>query len=396
MSGKTIKNFVSIAVIAVFGLHVASAKDGITITIPRRSKLTPVQRLNREGVDAVRKHDYEKAGSLFYKAYLYDPSDPFTLNNLGYISEIQGQLDRAHRFYQLASQQGTNADIDRSNAKELEGKPMNFAFENLQDVPMRVNRMNVDAMNLLSNGRGFEATALLQKALSLDAKNPFTLNNLGVANEAIGDYDNALKYYGAASQMRSDEPVVVAENQTWRGKPVSKMAEASAKRLQSKLSNMNSAEAHSIMLTMRGVTATNQNDWLTARQNFLQAYSLNPESAFALNNRGYVAERDGDLESAQFFYEKARTAYDSTSRVGLATQRYAEGRNLSEVATDSNQKVDYALDKYRQQRRQEQGPVELVPRGGTPERDTNQSPGKQPPANAPSPVPPSSENQAPQ
>ena len=226
MSGKTIKTFISIAVIAVFSLNVASAKDGITITIPRRSKLTPVQRLNREGVDAVRKHDFDKAGALFYKAYLYDPADPFTLNNLGYISEIQGQLDRAHKFYQLASEQGTNANIDRSNAKDLEGKPMNYAFDSLQDLPMRVNRMNVDAMSLLSNARGFEATGLLQKALALDSKNPFTLNNLGVAHESIGDYDNALKYYGEAAQMNSSEAVVVAQNQAWRGKPVSKMAEA--------------------------------------------------------------------------------------------------------------------------------------------------------------------------
>jgi Flp pilus assembly protein TadD len=396
MSGKTIKTFISIAVIAVFSLNVASAKDGITITIPRRSKLTPVQRLNREGVDAVRKHDFDKAGALFYKAYLYDPADPFTLNNLGYISEIQGQLDRAHKFYQLASEQGTNANIDRSNAKDLEGKPMNYAFDSLQDLPMRVNRMNVDAMSLLSNARGFEATGLLQKALALDSKNPFTLNNLGVAHESIGDYDNALKYYGKAAQMNSAEAVVVAQNQAWRGKPVSKMAEASSKRLQSKLRNMNSEEAHSIMLTMRGVSATNQNDWITARQDFLTAYSLNPESAFALNNRGYVAERDGDLESAQFFYEKARKAFDSTTRVGLATQRYAEGRNLSDVATDSNQKVDNALDRYRQQRRLEQGPVELVPRGGATEKNSNQPPEKQPPSNAPSPVPPTSETQSPQ
>jgi hypothetical protein len=31
-------------------------------------------------------------------------------------------------------------------------------------------------------------------------------------------------------------------------------------------------------------------------------------SAFSLNNRGYVAEMDGDLETAQFFYGKARKA----------------------------------------------------------------------------------------
>src|SRR5690242_6109284 len=35
--------------------HAGELKD-IKINIPRRSKLTPVQRLNREGVEAIRKH----------------------------------------------------------------------------------------------------------------------------------------------------------------------------------------------------------------------------------------------------------------------------------------------------------------------------------------------------
>ena len=380
MPGKSLKLIV-IVLIASLGLHVAWSRDGLRITIPRRSQLTPVQRLNREGVDAVRKHAYEKAGAFFYKAYLYDPTDPFTLNNLGYISELQGQLDRAQKFYDMASKQGSNADIDRSSAKGLEGKPMRAAFESLQDVPMRVNRMNVDAMSLLAQGRGFEATALLHNALSLDSQNPFTLNNLGVADEAIGDYDNALKYYGAAAALRSSEPVVVTQNQSWRGRPVSKMAEASARRLEARVRQMDPAESSVIMLTMRGVTAANQNDWSEARRDFLKAYSLDSASAFTLNNRGYVAERDGDLETAQFFYAKARRADDASARVGLATQRSAEGQNLAVVATDSNRKVDSALDTYRQDRRRQEGPIELIPRG--PAGDSKEPPQNQPPANAP-------------
>ena len=82
--------------------HVGELKD-LKINIPRRSKLTPVQRLNREGVEAVRKHKFSKAEQLFYKAYLYDPGDAFTLNNLGYVSELQGQIERAQNYYQLAS-----------------------------------------------------------------------------------------------------------------------------------------------------------------------------------------------------------------------------------------------------------------------------------------------------
>ncbi len=101
-----------------------------------------------------------------------------------------------------------------------------------------------------------------------------------------------------------------------------------------------------------------------------------PTAHSPLNNRGYVAEKDGDLETAQFFYDKARKAGDSNARVGLATQHAAEGKNLSEVATDSNQKVDGELDKYSQQRRRESGPIELTPRNNTPEGTSEVPPEK--------------------
>jgi tetratricopeptide (TPR) repeat protein len=218
----------------------------------------------------------------------------------------------------------------------------------------------------------------LTKALATDPQNPFTLNNLGVAHEAIGDFDNALKYYGQAAGQNSSEPVVVTMSESWRGRPVSKMAAESARRLQKRLHDMNPSEAKSVKFTMRGVSAANQNDWAAARQDFLTAYSLNPQSAFSLNNRGYVAERDGDLETAQFFYEKARKADDSGARVGLATHQFAEGKDLVTVAADSNEKVDSALDEYSRQRRRETGPIELTPRGGT-----EPSPEKQPPPNSP-------------
>src|ERR1700735_3236668 len=112
---RVVARFAVFALVGVcFGLPQVQGQD-LKITLPRRSQLTPVQRLNRDGVDAVRKQQYDKAEALFYKAYLYDPSDPFTLNNLGYIAELQGELDRAQQFYKLASEQGTDAYIDRSN-----------------------------------------------------------------------------------------------------------------------------------------------------------------------------------------------------------------------------------------------------------------------------------------
>jgi tetratricopeptide (TPR) repeat protein len=385
MVTKTANRMAALALIALIagsGLALAHASDTLTITLPMRSKLSPVQRLNRDGVLAVQKHEYDRAEALFLKAYLYDPSDPFTLNNLGYISELQGQLDRAHRFYQLALEQSCNAAIDMSSAKGLKGKPMQAAVENLQDRPMQVNRMNIDAMRLLDEGRGFEASTLLQQALSLDPQNPFTLNNLGVANESLGDYENALHYYRAAAGQRSSEPVVVTVDRAWRGKSVSDMAAASADRLEKRIRLVDTNSARALMLSRRGVFAENQNDWPAARDYFLRAYSADPSNAFSLNNLGYVSEREGDLETAKFFYEKARRAQDAGARVGMATDSGAQGKSLFDVASGSDHKVDGVLDIYSIERHRQTGPIELTPRDGTstPESPEQPSQNAQPPA----------------
>jgi len=97
---------------------------------------------------------------------------------------------------------------------------------------------------------------------------------------------------------------------------------------------------------------------------------------------------DGDLETAQFYYDKAREAGDANARVGLATQRSAEGKKLFSVALDSDRQVDGELDRYSQQRRRETGPIELTPRGGTSGDNSDQQtpavPTNVPPAAAPS------------
>jgi len=49
--------------------------------------------LNQEGVQEIHKHHYEKAEPRSIKLTCWIPDDPFTLNNLGYIAELQGQVD---------------------------------------------------------------------------------------------------------------------------------------------------------------------------------------------------------------------------------------------------------------------------------------------------------------
>lgn len=349
--------FMAAMAAAVCGPQPAQAGE-LKINIPRHSKLTPVQQLNREGVEAVRKHNYAKAERLFYKAYLFDPDDPFTLNNLGYIAELQGQLDRAEQFYTLATEQSSEAVIARASAKRVEGRPMSEALA-VNDQPLQVNHANVEAVRLLSQGRAPEADMLLQKTLKQDPQNAFTLNNLGVAKELEGENEEALRYFDQASLGGPDATAIVTVDRNWRGKPVSEMAQRNATSLREHLSRAQDVEEQVAELNLRGVSAVNRNELRKADADFRKAYALDPNNAFTLNNLGFVAEMVGDRETAQFFYDHARQAGGANAVVGVATRRTEEGKKLFAVAADSDTRVDVKVAQERNTLRLQHQPVAL-------------------------------------
>src|SRR6266576_2351815 len=130
---------------------VATAWAGdLRITLPKRSKPTPVQQLNRDGVKAIEKQKFDKAEKLFYKAYLLDPNDPFTLNNLGYISELQGKVERAQRYYELAAKENNSETvIAEASERKIEGQKLSQVTGSYGSLELRINRGNIQAMALL-------------------------------------------------------------------------------------------------------------------------------------------------------------------------------------------------------------------------------------------------------
>ncbi len=363
MSWKQLVVGVSMSILLGFGGR-AQAGD-FTITLPRRSHLTPVQRLNQEGVQELRKNRIEKAETAFYKAYLLDPTDPFTLNNLGYISELKGQVDRAQSFYALAGKEASDAAIAKASSPRLEGRTLKEALA-IPDMPLQINHDNVEAVRLLSQGRGPEADLLLQRTLKADPNNIFTLNNMGVAKEMEGESEAALKYYDSAAAQGSDAAAVVTLNRSWRGKPVSAMAAQNAQNLRRRLETQMTLETRIAELNTRGVSAINRNELRAAEQDFRKAYALDPNNAFAANNIGYVAEIQGDRETAQFFYDKAQSLGGANTPVGLATRSSAEGQPLASVASENDSKVEAKVLQERDLRRQQNEPVRLLRRDNTP------------------------------
>ena len=359
---------------SLFGLTLAallscSAARGFDfrINIPKRTKPTQVQQLNRDGVNAIQKHDYDTAKKLFYRAYLLDPDDPFTLNNLGYMAELEGDMDRAQRFYDLAQQQSSDALVDRADTDKTVGKTVSQVAGHAEQGNMQVNQLNIRALQLLLKDRAPEADVVLTQSLALEPNNPFTLNNLGFAKEKEGDLEAALQYYSKAAAVKSREPVVITIHKDWRGRPISDVAADNVEKVRMLIRQEQGAKtlARVARLNLQGVSALNRNDKRTARQYFEQAYKLDPTDAFTLNNMGYVAEMDGDRESAQFFYAKAQQADHSSQLVGVSNRPEAQGHKLASVADDSQTQVEGKMEAAIQQRRTKGGTPALRRRGAT-------------------------------
>jgi Flp pilus assembly protein TadD len=119
-------------------------------------------------------------------------------------------------------------------------------------------------------------------------------------------------------------------------------------------------------LNLRGVSALNRNDRKSARTYFEQANKLDPQDAFTLNNMGYVAELDGDRETANYLYGKARAAEDAAALVGVATRKDAEGRPLYRVSDRNENDLAALMEAARTQRQQSGEKVQLKRRDGTP------------------------------
>ena len=389
MSMRSTKlHLVILALALSLGAPFANSGD-LRIKLPKRTEATPVQKLNREGVKEVQKHNLDKAQKLFYRAYLIDPDDPFTLNNLGYISELQGKVERAQRYYELAAKENNSETvIAEASARKLQGHKLSEITASYGNLDLRVNRGNMQAMVLLQQGRNQEAEDVLRETLKLDPHNPFTLNNLGFAMEGQGNLEEALRYYNDASLTHSTEPVVVALDSRWRGKPISDIAFRNSQSVRERLSSEQSNQDRAARLNVEGVSALNHNDEGKALNFFQQAYKFDPQSAFSLNNMGYVAEAQGDQETADEFYGLARRGNLAGTPVSAASHHEMVGEAVGQVAATNAQGTEANLQAEAEVRRRSHAPIALRHRDNSPITA---------PAPAPAPAPePAAQQPAPQ
>lgn len=352
---------ISLLLLSIFAGPYIAAGD-LRVNIPRHAVATPTQKLNRDGVAELKHGHIEKAKRLFYKAYLLDPQDPFTLSNLGYVAELEGDADRALRYYALSSRDETDAVIDQSSEADLRGKTLSEAFQRVQSADQSISKINEQAIVLLEAGKVFEARNLLKGALAQHPGDPFLLNNLGYAMEGVGDLEGALHYYSAAASEHAKLRVIVTPRAKWRGRPISEVAAENATAVREQLAKGEGPQAASARLNLRGVAALNDNRPEDARQFFLKAYQLDSQNAFTLNNLGYIAEMAGDRESAEMYYDASRAAEGVKERVTYSTRTDAEGQRIGQLADENQLDVEASMKAVQEVKRRAGRPIELKTR----------------------------------
>jgi Flp pilus assembly protein TadD len=98
--------------------------------------------LNLRGVSAVNRNDLRTADADFRKAYALDPNNAFTLNNIGYVSELEGDQETAQFYYEHARQSmDANAVVGVASRRTAEGKKLfAVAEDNTSRVDTRVSQ----------------------------------------------------------------------------------------------------------------------------------------------------------------------------------------------------------------------------------------------------------------
>src|SRR5262249_24216829 len=112
-----------------------------------------VNRINVAAIGMLQKDQAPEADLVLQKALKLDPANPFTLNNLGYAREKEGELEPAYKFYSEAAAQHSDTPIVVSMRQQWRGKAISDVaqsnankvrnlMEREQSVSDKVARLN--------------------------------------------------------------------------------------------------------------------------------------------------------------------------------------------------------------------------------------------------------------
>jgi tetratricopeptide (TPR) repeat protein len=200
----------------------------------------PALKTNKANVEAIGllgKGRIAEAEDTLKHVLATDPHNPFTLNNMGFVMESEGDLQSALKYYSAAASLHSRDIILVSPNTKWRGKPISeVAADNAravsqiiakgEDLQAQIARLNLRGVAALNHNDPQGAKEFFQQAYKLDPGNAFSLNNMGYVSELAGDRETAETYYAdARSAADRNMLVTYASRREAEGQPVSSVAQ---------------------------------------------------------------------------------------------------------------------------------------------------------------------------
>jgi tetratricopeptide (TPR) repeat protein len=209
------------------------------LTLPRKTET-----VYQLWLDAVNKHDFQRAEELYNKLQKINPSTPGINFPMGIWYKEKGLLDEAKKaflqalqtdptihaeiFYYLGNVEREQKNYEQSIYYYKEGLKIDpdffeahynlgkvYALQGLTEEALkqflRAQELNPEdadtyiniGVELSNLGRRKEALEMYEKALTLEPDSYLIYSNLGVEYTALGDFTKALSYHKKALQLNS-------------------------------------------------------------------------------------------------------------------------------------------------------------------------------------------------
>src|SRR5205807_2615850 len=145
---------------------------------PPRSTLFPYTTLFRSAISLVGKFRIVEAEAVLVQALAGDPHNPFTLNNMGYVMEQEGDLQSALRYYSSAASLHSDGTIlvapnpkwrgrSISEVAEENARAVNKEIAQGEDLDAQVARLNLRGVAAINHNDPEAALKFFQEAYKL-------------------------------------------------------------------------------------------------------------------------------------------------------------------------------------------------------------------------------------
>src|SRR5437016_5802171 len=162
------------------------------------SDLLQINRGNVEAMSLMQQGRIQEADVVLQRTLAVDPRNPFTLNNLGYAMEAEGNLEKAVQYYSQAANLHSSQNIIVALDRRWRGKSISdVASGNAKAVRRRLEseegamdegaRLSVQGVSALNRIDPNPACQYIRDTYPLEPKSAFTLNNIGYIAQLEGD-----------------------------------------------------------------------------------------------------------------------------------------------------------------------------------------------------------------